>query len=158
SAVPSHPSAKRLDHPGTTNRRPILLCGPSVTALGGGPTHVRSMLASPLRSDYQLVHFEIGSRGRESPATDEAAISKLVRIITSPVALACCIGRLGPQIVHLNSVLDLKAFYRDLVYLLVCKCLRCKVVLQLHGGALQSLSRSVLSRNLVRAVLALPDA
>jgi len=136
----------------------ILLCGPPLSALGGGPTHMRNLLASPLQGSYRLVHFESGSRGTESPARDEGAAAKLFRLVTSPFVLAYRIVRLRPAVVHLNSVLDNKAFWRDLSYLFVSKLLFRRVVVQLHGGSLHDLYRGPLLRFLVRVFLSLPDA
>jgi glycosyltransferase involved in cell wall biosynthesis len=136
----------------------VLLCGPPLSAVGGGPTHIRNMLASPLQNDYRLVHFESGSRGVESPARDEGMPFKAFRIVTSPFVLGWKIMRLRPAIVHLNSALDHKAFWRDLVYLLVCKILFRKVVLQFHGGSLRALCGGVVMRLAVRLALAIPDA
>lgn len=117
-----------------------------------------NMMASPLKDRYTLIIFESGSRGAESPARDEGLISKLIRIITSPVALATQILHSWPAVVHINSALDLKAFWRDVMYLLVSKLLRRKVVFQLHGGSLSTLCAGRWMRRLVRAAFSVPDA
>src|SRR3990172_6332099 len=93
----------------------ILLCGSPISAVGGGATHMINMLASPLKEHYTLIHFESGSRGTESPAKDEGLYAKVFRIITSPFVLAWQISRAWPDVVHLNSALDKKAFWRDVV-------------------------------------------
>lgn len=140
------------------NKRKILLCGPPVSAVGGGPTHIRSLLASTLTHRYELIHFETGSRGAESPAKDETLLLKLWRLLKSPFSLARAILQSGARIVHLNSVLDHKAFWRDLIYVAVGKLLGCRVVLQMHGGALADLCRYRGLGRIVRSALALPDA
>src|SRR5471032_2675152 len=111
----------------------VLLCGPPASAVGGGPTHIRNMLASPLAKTFNLIHFECGSRGAESPAKDEPTAAKLIRLLTSPFVLMARIVQLRPQVVHINSALDHKAFWRDCAYLLVCKLFRRRVVFQIHG-------------------------
>lgn len=136
----------------------VLLCGPPVGAVGGGPTHMRNMLVSPLRQRYRLVHFESGSRGTESPAKDEPFIKKLSRIVGSPFALGWALWKNSPAIVHLNSALDQKGFWRDLAYLLVSKLFRKKVVLQIHGGSLADLCSRPGMKHAVRAALSFPDA
>lgn len=136
----------------------ILLCGPPVQAVGGGPTHIRNMLASPLRHRYRLVHFESGSRGTESPAKDEPFVKKLSRIVGSPFALGWALWKYSPGVIHLNSALDQKGFWRDLAYMLVGKLFRKKVALQIHGGSLADLCSSVGMKRVVRAVLSFPDA
>ncbi len=135
-----------------------MVCGPPLTSLGGGPTHMRNLLASPLREQFDLLHFETGSRGRESPAPEEGALSKAARLIGSPFVLLWWLLRLRPQIVHLNSALDNKAFWRDALYVLVSKGFRRKVVLQFHGGVFAGRGDWSTQTPRVRAVLALPDA
>ena len=120
-------------------KRTILLCGPPVTAIGGGPTHIQNMLASPLRNHYKLIHFETGSRGTESPARDEGVFAKTIRFLVSPFTLAWRIVRSKASIVHLNSAATHKGFWRDSVYSIVCKVLGRNVVVQLHGGSIRRL-------------------
>lgn len=107
----------------------VLLCGPPLSAFGGGPTHMRNMSASPLQNNYRLNHFESGSR---NPAKDEGTRATLIRICTSQFLLAWQIvrPRARPQIVHLNGVLDKKAVWRNLTYLMVCKVLLRQLVPQ----------------------------
>lgn len=139
------------------NKTKILLCGPSLFAVGGGPTHIRNLLNSNLASRYQLIHFETGSRGTESPAKDESMFRKTARLIGSPFYLALVIVQTGVRIVHLNSVLDHKALWRDCLYALVSKLLGCKVVIQMHGGSLPDLCRIGVVCRIVRRALAIPD-
>jgi glycosyltransferase involved in cell wall biosynthesis len=136
----------------------ILLCGPPASAVGGGPTHIRNMLASSLAQKFDLIHFECGSRGAESPAKDEPTAAKLFRLVTSPFMLMVRIVQFWPTVVHINSALDHKAFWRDCVYLLVCKLFGRKVVFQLHGGSLELLCVNGVVRQIVRTAFALPDA
>lgn len=151
-AEPVHAFTRNMSKP------TILVCGPPLSALGGGPTHIRNMLASPLAERYLLAHFETGSRGTESPADDEGMRGKVARLVTSPLALAWQIVRSRPDVVHLNSAMDHRAFWRDLVYMAVCKVLGRKVVLQLHGGSLAELCAGAWMRRMVQAVYAMPDA
>lgn len=136
----------------------VLLCGPPLSALGGGPTHMRNLMVSPLKDCYTLEHFESGSRGTESPAPDETLRAMVWRLAISPFALTWRIARLGPAVVHLNSALNRKAFWRDLVYLLVSKLLFRKVIYQIHGGSLDALCAPIWMRSVVRYAFSLPDA
>jgi len=140
------------------NKESILLCGPPLSAVGGGPTHIRNMLASPLNERYRMVHFETGSRGTESPARDEGFHIKVFRIFTSPFTLAFQILRVWPEVVHLNSGIDHKAFWRDFAYLLVSKLFGRKVVIQFHGGSLDRLCSNKGMRWIVRMVFSMSDA
>ena len=148
----------KLTTPAIEQRPTILLCGPPASAVGGGPTHMRNLHSSPLRQQFRLVDFESGSRGRESPSKDEPTVAKVARILTSPLVLAWRIARIRPDLVHINSVLDHKAFWRDSVYLLISRVLGRRVVFQLHGGSLALLCTNNLVRWLVRAIFSLPDA
>lgn len=141
-----------------TTKDTILLCGPPLSAVGGGPTHIRNMLTSPLKDRYRLVHFESGSRGAESPAKDEGVLAKTFRIFTSPFSLGWQIIRFCPAVVHLNSALDHKGFWRDTVYLLICKLFRRKVVFQIHGGSLSELCGKQWMQHVLRVVFYIPDA
>lgn len=141
-----------------TAKTTVVLCGPPVSALGGGPTHIKNLLNSPLKDRFRFIHFEAGSRGIESPAKDESLYAMVARLAASPWALAWCIWRSRPAVVHINSAMDNKAFWRDCVYLAVCKLFRCPVVFQLHGGLLQSICPNRVVRRLVRALFGLADA
>ena len=141
-----------------TKKTVILLCGPPTAAIGGGPTHIKNMLRSPLGERYNLIHFVSGSRGKESPANDELTLAKGFRFVTSPIALGWEILRFRPAVVHLNSVLDHKAFWRDFVYLLISKLLRRRVILQFHGGSLSAFDRTKLMRDVFRWALSIPEA
>jgi glycosyltransferase involved in cell wall biosynthesis len=88
---------------------------------------------------------------------DEKAHAKLYRIFTSPFALSWRILRLWPAVVHLNSALVPKAFWRELIYMLVCKLFRRKIVLQLHGGAISKISTREIMLPIVRTIFSLPD-
>jgi len=136
----------------------ILVCGPSPDAVGGGPTHMRNLWASPLVREFRLERFTTGSRGRESPARDEPLVATIVRLVASPFVLAWRILRLGPALVHLNTSLDTRGFWREVTHLAVAKTLGRRVVYQIHGGSLQRLTRTRGMRAVVRAVLRIPDA
>ena len=126
----------------TIERARILLFGPQLSAVGGGPTHTRNMLASSLSDHYELVHFEIGSRGRESPASEEKLVIRMSRLLSSPFLLIWRIIQQRPLLLHLNTSLNHKSFWRDFGYLIIGKLLRRKVILQIHGGSLERFCQS----------------
>src|SRR4051812_44824039 len=129
-------------------RRPtVLLLGPSRDAISGVTTHVNALLDSRLAGEFALEHFQVGSEGR-----NEGAAARLLRLAASPFALAAAVLRRGATVVHLNTSLNAKAWWRDLVYLLVAKACGARVVMQVHGGALE---RFVF---VLRAALRWPDA
>ncbi|QVL50290.1 MAG: glycosyltransferase family 4 protein [Thiocapsa sp.] len=109
----------------------VVLFGPSLSAVSGVSTHLNQLFGSAIASELHLLHFQVGSEGKA-----ETALTKLARFLWSPFQLAIFLCRRRPDIVHLNSSLERKAFWRDFVYLLVSRLCRRPVVLQIHGGYL----------------------
>ena len=114
------------------NRPVVILSGPHRAAVSGVSTHVNLLMDSSLGEDFELVHFQVGSEGR-----DERGLGRWLRLASSPFALAAAVLEHGAEIVHLNTSLNARAWWRDLVYLLVAKACGARVVLQVHGGALE---------------------
>lgn len=111
-------------------RRPaILVLGPSREAMSGVATHVNCLFASPLAARFELVHFQVGSEGRE-----EGAAAKLWRMLASPCQLAAAIWRSEAAVVHINTSLDWRGYFRDLAYLAVARACGARVVWQLHDN------------------------
>jgi glycosyltransferase involved in cell wall biosynthesis len=71
----------------------------------------------------------VGSEGRR-----ENALQKLTRFVLSPLHLALLLLRTGAGVVHLNTSLDSKGYWRDLAYAMVARLLGRRVVNQIHGG------------------------
>lgn len=113
------------------HKRKAMILSPALNAVSGVSTHANMLLASPLAENFELLHFQVGSEGRQ-----ESALQKLRRYFLSPFELALALLRYRPHIVHLNTSLDKKAYWRDWSYLLVAKLSGAKVVNQVHGGAL----------------------
>lgn len=141
--------------PGIVSRSPTaLVLGPSREAISGVTTHVNGLLHSPLRGRFALEHFQVGSEGRR-----ESAPARLARFAFSPLGLAWAILRRNAGIVHLNTSLNAKAYWRDLAYLLVARLCGARVLLQKHGGTLQAFcggNRAFAA--FVRATLKMADA
>jgi glycosyltransferase involved in cell wall biosynthesis len=97
----------------------------------GVSTHLNQLFASALSETYDLRHFQVGSEGRL-----ETPVQKLLRLLLSPFQFAVFLIRYRPAIVHLNTSLMPKSYWRDLAYLVVVRVLLRKVVYEIHGGAL----------------------
>lgn len=134
-------------------RAVALLLGPSLQAISGVSTHVNSLLGSQLGVAYALVHFQVGSEGR-----NETRSGRLARLAASPFQLAATILRQDAAIVHINSSLNAKAWWRDLAYVVVAKLCGARVVFQKHGGEIHEFARNPLFAAFVKAALKLPDA
>lgn len=109
----------------------MILLSPALRAVSGVSTHVRQLLTSDLAQCMRLCHFQVGREGRS-----ENGIQRAARFLTSPLALAVAIVQSRADIVHLNTSLERKSYWRDLSYLLVARILRRKVIFQIHGGFL----------------------
>lgn len=133
----------------------VLLLGPSLSAVSGVSTHLNQLFGSSLAREFRLVHFQVGSEGRK-----ERIWHKVGRFVWSPFALAFKIVTSHIDIVHLNTSMDRKAFWRDTVYLLVSRLLRRKVVYQVHGGELPQafFAGNALLTAFLKWLLQLPDA
>ncbi|MGE5095828.1 MAG: glycosyltransferase family 4 protein [Betaproteobacteria bacterium] len=136
------------------NRPVVVVLGPDRAAISGVSTHVNLLMGSALAEDFELVHFQVGSEGRR-----EGRIAKWLRLLFSPLALFATILFRHAAIVHINSSLNPRAYWRDLIYLAVAKLLRARVLYQVHGGKLPQRffeGRPMLTAFLRRTLL-LPD-
>lgn len=133
----------------------VLLLGPARGAVSGVSTHINILFHSGLAEAFFLVHFQVGSEGRV-----QSGLGRIVRLLTSPLRLAAAILRDRAAIVHVNSSLNTRAYWRDLAYMIVAKACGARVLLQLHGGLLpQEYCRNsrALATLLRATLLLLPD-
>ena len=112
-------------------RSVVVVLGPHRAAVSGISTHLNLLLASRLADEFSLVHFQVGSEGRT-----ESRVGRLARIVVSPLTLAVAILTRRADIVHINTALNARAFWRDLAYLIVARLCGARVLYQVHGGAL----------------------
>lgn len=133
----------------------ICVLGPSLSAVSGVSTHLNQLFSSGLAEKFNLLHFQVGSQGR-----NEGALGKLGRLLFGPVVFFIFLLRHRPEVVHLNTSLDQKSYWRDLVFLLISRLLRKRVVFQKHGGPLpeQFFPNSKILTGLFRSVLRMPTA
>ena len=111
-------------------RRPVaLLTGPRRAALSGVSTHVDLLLRSELARSFNLIHFEVGREGRE-----EGRLARVARLLVSPFLLASQVLAHHAAIVHLNTALTPRAYWRDLMYMAVARLCGARVLYQVHGG------------------------
>ena len=132
----------------------VVLLGPHRAAVSGVSTHVNLLMESGLAEDFEVVHFQVGSEGR-----DEGAIGKFLRLLLSPLLLAATIIFRHVSIVHINTSLNTRAYWRDLMYLAVAKALGARVLYQVHGGELphRFFARSRMLTGFLRKTLMVPD-
>jgi glycosyltransferase involved in cell wall biosynthesis len=133
-------------------RASVLLLGPDRGAISGVATHLNLLFGSELARRFGLEQFRVGSEGRA-----ENGWRLLVRLAASPLQLIAAIARCGAEVVHINTSLSPKAFWRDLLYVAAAKACGARVVYQVHGGSLPELGRSGPMRHLLRVTLQWPD-
>jgi len=138
-----------------TRKPTVALLGPGLESMSGVSTHLKLLFASRLANEFSLVHFQVGSEGRS-----ESAMARLARFLTSPLRLGATILSRRVAMVHLNTSLNARAYWRDLVYLIVAKICGARVLYQVHGGALpQQFFRGGRAPSaFLRWTLRLPDA
>jgi glycosyltransferase involved in cell wall biosynthesis len=137
------------------NRLVVLVLGPHRGAVSGISTHLNLLFTSRLVDEFSLVHFQVGSEGRA-----ERGIGRLVRLVVSPFRLAIAILLHRAAMVHINTALNVRAYWRDLVYSIVAKVCGARVLYQVHGGALPQrfAGRSHIVAAFLRATFRAPDA
>ena len=118
-------------------RHVVLLLGPSREAISGVTTHLNSLFGSRLATRFDLLHFQVGSEGRR-----EGLAGRMARLALSPLQLAAAIARHGVGLVHINTSLNAKAFWRDLAYVAAAKLCGARVLYQVHGGAWHEFEKS----------------
>lgn len=133
----------------------ICILGPSLSAVSGVSTHLNQLLSSELAEQYEFIHFQVGSQGR-----NESTLDKFGRLLLGPLIFFSFLLRHDPHVVHLNTSLDQKSYWRDLAFMLVARLLQKKIVFQKHGGPLPEhffeSSRALTA--LFRLALSMPNA
>lgn len=129
---PGQPDASTAEAGGHGSIRPVVLVlGPDRAAISGVSTHLNLLFGAGLGQQFDLRHFQVGSEGRH-----EGRASRLGRMLLSPWLLAFRLVREGVAVMHVNTSLNPKAFWRDLVYMAIGRLLGVRVIYQIHGGSL----------------------
>ena len=144
-----------MEHKANAAKTSVVLLGPALGAVSGVSTHLNQLLSSALADEFSLHHFQVGREGRE-----ESRMARAGRFLVSPLAFARFLSRTGPAIVHLNTSINQRAFWRDLAYLFVARAMRRRTVYQVHGGDLPEVfaGGNTVLKALMRWVLGLPQA
>lgn len=109
----------------------VVLLGPDLKAVSGISTHLSQLFDSQLSREFRLLHFQVGSEGRS-----ENRVQRFLRYLTSPWRFLWFMLRTRPDIVHINTAMETKAYWRDIAFLAVARWVGAKVVYQVHGGFL----------------------
>ncbi|MBN1155739.1 glycosyltransferase family 4 protein [candidate division KSB1 bacterium] len=109
----------------------ILLVGPHRSRQGGVANHIRALLTSQLREQYDLDYFRVGS------SKQGGVLNVIITSLFTPIRylLKVCFQR--PAVVHLNPSFDYKSLMREFSLVLISRMFRLPIVTQLHGGDLE---------------------
>jgi glycosyltransferase involved in cell wall biosynthesis len=130
----------------------VLILGPLRSAVSGVSTHLNLLFGSALEAHFRMVQFQVGSAGRS-----ESLPARAWRLLVSPFLLAAALLRNGAAILHINTSLDAKAYWRDLVYVLTAKLCGVRVLYQTHGGAIRVFGGNPLMKRILAWTLTWPD-
>ncbi|WP_197471678.1 MULTISPECIES: glycosyltransferase family 4 protein [Methylomonas] len=107
----------------------ILLTGNQLGTASGIATHLENLISAFHGSDCQFIHFCTGS-----PISNETKLGKSLRLFLGPLRFVMVLFRERPGLVHINTSMDNKGFFRDSIFVALSKVLGRPVVLQLHAG------------------------
>ncbi len=120
----------------STDKKKNLVVGPSLSLRGGVAHHVRTLLNSPLKENFELFHFRVGSEYQDN------RLKIMIRSISTPFRFLIKLWQVKPNIVHFNPSFDRKSLLRELTMLSICKLLRFTSLVQFHGCSLSSLMKN----------------
>lgn len=109
-------------------KKKILLVGPSLTLRGGVSHHVRTLLNSPLKENFEIFYLRVGSEYNDN------RLKIFIKSIFTPLRFLKKLWTVQPDIVHFNPSFDHKSLIRDMTMILNCKLLDYSSVVQFHGG------------------------
>ncbi|MGB9589773.1 MAG: glycosyltransferase family 4 protein [Candidatus Hydrothermia bacterium] len=122
--------------------------GPDIHGVSGEPTHIRTLLSSPLSEEFSLYYCRVGG-GERRPKPENFLRRNAARLL-SPLGVAMRIMLERPHLVHINNTFNFKGLIRDCSLSVVAKILGRKVVFEMHGGHPEAwLSRHPIMKPLV---------
>jgi len=138
----------------------IAILGPSPPSSGGIRTNIQHMLRSPLKKNYKFFPFQTGSpKYGTAQYFNERIYTKICRVINSLISYTIFLSKNSPDIIHINTSFSRYSFWRDSLYLLISKLFRKKILLQMHGGALDEFWKCNFSflRPFIKLALEIPE-
>ena len=110
----------------------ILVVGPDIQGVSGEPTHIRTLLSSPLAEEFELLYHRVG--GGERRLVPENPIRRNLARILSPFGFLLKLLFSRVHIVHINNTFNTKGLIRDCTLAALAALMRKKVVFEMHGG------------------------
>src|SRR6266576_2201963 len=136
----------------------VLIVGPTPPPQGGVASVIHFILLSELAKEFELLHLDI-SRKEGHTGAGIFSVPNLLQFFRQTARLLTMIVRYKPAVVHL-PVTSGWSFWKEAVFYVVCKAMRRKILLHLHGGGFMDFfcHSSRLTQAIVRIVFSRADS
>lgn len=138
----------------------VALLGTFPPTKGGISTNLQNLTGSSLKEKYRFLQFQTMSKNQGSMQYfNEVFWMKPFRVAFELLRFIFFIHSHSPRVIHINSSFGPWSFWRDSAYLLLCKFLKKKVLMQYHGGKLDVFTRTAsrIQINIIKKIVFLPD-
>ena len=145
-----------LNDLGLSQRKGILIIGPSPDLFGGIAKYMNDLLNSSLSQDYNIHHLETGKKDSEATGL----LSGLKRTWSQVKEFNRMIKQeTNIEIVHIHTASGL-SFWRYSVFIYLSKRARKKVLLHIHGAAFKEFfySANSIKKHLITRIIRKTDA
>ena len=143
-----------------TKHPKIIMLGQFPPSSGGIASNIQHLLDSPLKEKYDFLLFQTGSRKYGTLKYEyEKLYTKLYRTAKSLFYYIFFLFKHSANIIHINTSFRQYSFWRDLLYVLIARLARIKVLLQIHGGVLDDFleGKSHVLKSLIKKLLKIPE-
>jgi len=136
----------------------VLIASPVPPPLSGPEVMTAWLLKSPLREEFQLIHFDIG-KGRSVESKGSFDWINFLYGLWQPCQLAWILWREKPSVMYTNLAQNLAGFLRYASFILVARGLGTRVVVRVMGSNFDCFYQrsSALLKKLIRYVLGKVD-
>ena len=109
-------------------RLKALIVGPDIQGISGEPTHIRTLLSSPLAEEFHLSYYRVGG-GERRVKPENPILRNLIRVF-APGGFVLKVASTDPDIVHINNSFNFKGLLRDCSMALAAVSMGKKVVFE----------------------------
>lgn len=136
------------------------MLAPFPPTIGGITTSVQYLIHSPVVESVEFIPVPTMSRKHGTSAyANEWKLLKIVRTINDMSVLIKVLMINRPHLIHINTSFNSGAFWRDTLYLIICRIFRKKIFLHVHGGQLADFMQKYPKpvRGIIRRILRIPN-
>ena len=105
----------------------VLFIAPSINVKGGISSVLKNYISSNLKDHYEIQIV--------ASHVDGIKIRKFTKAVTGLLKTIYCLIRYSPKLVHIHSG-NITSLKRKYYYFKIVRCFQCKILFQLHGGAI----------------------